>query len=448
MLLNYDKFQIVYSLFNKYLFTEAKSNMDQFREYVKYDQYLASSTLVDKLTTLITKYSYDDITNDTIKLQLISDGKSSAEADSIMEKVDEYRTYTMTQILPFRDSFHKVCAQSYINKLKNKFSNDPVAFLEGCKSENYIREFSGKLQGRTLDDIDIDSLIKQYDSGVLPSSIDFINECSPSKTGWMKSQVVLVVAAPGVGKSLFMENEAVKMLVEGHSIYYLAMGDLLESDIIVRMASIYKNVPISVVSSDIGTYYKIIKEDFGDRFRFDIVSSGFVSSKEFVDWSLNAMSDRDAFFIDYDSNFLQGNGGGSLYLDGGMTYDELTRLKVAGKFVMVASQPKAQFHNEELLPYSAVGESSRKMHIADVIITMGVNRSSSLRMGKMNLCKNRRGHTAVKSWIGTSDGRFFICSDLLYSRYLVKTNQYSVSYNELEREQSAIDLELLSYNLE
>lgn len=128
----------------------------------------------------------------------------------------------------------------------------------------------------------------------------------------------------------------------------------------------------------------------------------------------------------------------SMYDQGGAVYDQLTRLTREGKLVFVASQPKISYFREELLPQDAAGESSRKQHISDVILTIGRRWESSMKMGYFNIAKSRRGDNVIQPYIGTNEGLFYECSDILYAKYRSDTTtRFLYSYEELD----AMDIE-------
>lgn len=79
-------------------------------------------------------------------------------------------------------------------------------------------------------------------------------------------------------------------------------------------------------------------------------------------------------------------------------------------------------------------ESSRKQQICDTIITLGKNPNSKVRMGIMNLCKNRRGSLDSCKYIGTDEGQFYACSDMLYAKYRNYTTRTPMKMNILQME--------------
>jgi hypothetical protein len=140
------------------------------------------------------------------------------------------------------------------------------------------------------------------------------------------------------------------------------------------------------VESDIIGNFELYKDKFQDLLTLTVVPSATVTSRSYVDWIKQRIDEYDVLFIDYDSNFLQDENY-SMYERGGEIYDAMTELTRLGKLVFIASQPKQSYFSEEFLPYDAVGESSRKVHIADMIITIGRRWEAGMRMGVFNIAK-------------------------------------------------------------
>lgn len=207
---------------------------------------------------------------------------------------------------------------------------------------------------------------------------------------------------------------------------------LNELDMITRLTCMYSHLPQRQVETNIISLYNQYKEAFAGKLYMTVVPSGTVKVSEYTEWMLKLGDKFDILFIDYDSNFARDEAL-SMYDYGGALYDYLTRLTRAGKLVFVASQPKINYFGDELLPLSAAGESSRKQHISDVIITLGRLWKSKMKMGKINVAKNRRGDNAVQNYIGTSDGLFYPCSDVLYSKFEnLNTYQGLYTWKELQ----------------
>lgn len=432
MMLAYDKLSVIYSLFNQYLFPEAKSNLHHLERYFKNDAFALQNTLINRLIGLIRKYNYEDITDATFGLELMSDGKTADESQAIIAKIGQFRSYNKDQISIFRDKFKELCFGGYIQDLKYKYESDPVKFVEECQKFQYISNYSSKLQVKTFGQLNIDDLAEEYKSGGIKSSFDFINRNSPIGA-YIPGQIVQIVGAPGTGKSLFLQQEAVNMVKAGRKVHYMALGDLDELDVVIRMCAQYCGKSIREVSNNIKLYYDKCKDIFADRLQITVVPSGQITIEEYVDFARAALTDTEVLLIDYDSNFKHSNE--SMYLDGGAIYDSLTILtRELRKLVIIASQPQRSYFREEIIPADGSGESSRKYHISDMVITIGRNQNSKLRMGVFNLGKNRRGELDMQKWIACDDGTFFECTDLLYARYrsnqLIKTVSKESLYAE------------------
>ena len=59
--------------------------------------------------------------------------------------------------------------------------------------------------------------------------------------------------------------------------------------------------------------------------------------------------------------------------------------------MIVASQPKVTFFNQEVLTMDCASESSQKQHIVDTMISLGHNGKISAPIAIMYIAKNRNG---------------------------------------------------------
>ena len=430
-MLDFNKTTLLYGLFNEYVFPEAKMNIDYLEDYYRNDAFTSNNTLIGKLIWLIKSYKFKDITEATFISALQEDGKSEAETKEIITKIREYKNYTREQSVVFRDNLKRLCYKAFADKVKRQKGEDIVDYVEDFKKFQYKSNYSDTLTVKNFSELEINDLIDYYSADGYKSRYDFINN-SFTCGGYVPGQIVQVVAAPSVGKSLFLQGEAVNFIEQGKRVHYLTLGDLNELDMAIRMTCMMARQPKRVIESDILGFYDLYRNKFSNYLGLTVVPSGYVKVSEYVEWMIQMADSYDILMIDYDSNFAR-DPNLSMYDAGGDTYDMLTRLTRLGKLVFVASQPKISYFGEEKLPLDAAGESSRKQHISDMIITIGRRWDAGMRMGYFNIAKSRRGDNAEQPWIGTSEGLFYPCSDILYAKYRNNKSQRRLfTYTELE----------------
>ena len=98
----------------------------------------------------------------------------------------------------------------------------------------------------------------------------------------------------------------------------------------------------------------------------------------------------DQIIIDYDANIRPNSD--NMYDSGGIIYNYLREFGIKNKSVMlVASQPKITFYNQELLTLECASESSMKQHIIDTMLTIGRPGKIQAPIGLMYVAKNRNG---------------------------------------------------------
>lgn len=246
--------------------------------------------------------------------------------------------------------------------------------------------------------VTLDSEIPVYDLEVEDESHNFL----------LDSEVFV----HNCGKSLFCMGEALTMAMAGAKVHYIALGDLKPKDFVVRMGAVYSGASFADVQLNLQSIYKALNNAVGDRLGLTIVPSAKVSADQYIEYIKD--KDYDVLFIDYDSNFLS-SAADNLYSEYGKIYDRLTELSGIGKLVFIASQPTKPSWKYEEINMEDIGESARKVHSADVIITIGRVITSRNHLGIMKIAKNRRGEEGVaQPYIRLNNGRFIPLPDEVY----------------------------------
>lgn len=193
------------------------------------------------------------------------------------------------------------------------------------------------------------------------------------------------------GKSLFAMSESIEACKAGKKVFYLAAGDLVPSDFLIRMSAQVLHVPVSDVYLNPKHYIEETCKLLNHNFFFSCVPSQTVEASELVNYFMSRADEFDMFVVDYDTNIA--TGAESMYDAGGILYDELTKLSRHGngKLVFILSQPKITFYDNDYIPLQGLAESSRKQQILDMQITIGKAPKSAYSTGYIAVVKNRRG---------------------------------------------------------
>lgn len=426
---------LLFGLLNKFVFQEAKLNIADLKGYYKNDINLQQNTLIGRLIDFIESSQFENITDAALSSLLVNDGKIDDEITSILQMIKEFQSYSQEQAIVFSDTLKKFCYTYRLTKVKKQTGNDIVKFTEEVKKIEYKSVYSDVLQVEAFSKLDIDELIEMYSAEGYKSRYDFINNSSVGG-GYLPGQIVVVCACPGVGKSLFMQGEAVNFIEQGKRVHIICLGDLNRLDLIKRMTCMIAKKPKREVESNLKQYYGEYKHLFEELLYITTVPSGVVTAEEYSNWMLNMIDEFDILIVDYDSGFL-GQDESSMYDKYGNIFETFTRLTDKGKLLFVASQPSKSYHGKDIMPQEAVSESLRKIQIADVIITIGKSPNAVMPIGKIHLAKSRRGDPDVEliqPYIRTNEGLFFPCSKELYLKF--DDPQYSegkfFSWKELE----------------
>lgn len=139
---NIGNIELVYSLFNQYLFQEAKNNIDLVDLYYRTNPATLGNGLVSDLIDSIRKYPLESIDEPLFRSILVKQGKTSKESDEILKSIIKYKMYDNKAIDPARKYLRGICSSSIIKMAENKFQNDPEGFIKYLKNSDYKSDYS------------------------------------------------------------------------------------------------------------------------------------------------------------------------------------------------------------------------------------------------------------------------------------------------------------------
>lgn len=235
------------------------------------------------------------------------------------------------------------------------------------------------------------------DGKYIKSSFGLINENSTFK-GYRRGDLVQIVAPPGVGKSTLLCQEAAVLAHQGFKVGFAIIGDNEEDDIATKVCSYYSKMPVHEVIDDLESYITEYKQHI-QNINCIPYPAGTCSVREVLSdfTNIKKREGLDILIIDYDANLSQAHE--SMYESGGIIYKALKAYaQIEQCVVLVASQPKTNYWNSEIIPLEGANESSKKQHAVDMMITLNKN-SDCNKIGTLFLAKIRRGVTGVASKI-------------------------------------------------
>lgn len=410
----FSELNVIYALFNEYLFSEAKANIELYKSYLNRVGF-KEGTLEQILTGFVKDKPIHEINEHLIFNSL--DLSTPKEKELIYNRILKYKEVSPDDIGMYRSTYRSICEAELINQ-----SNEIADFrerLEFIRNNEYKSQFSTKIKITSFDSASEFEDDPANSSGI-KSTMKFINDSFPTND-YINGQLVVVCGRPGGGKSLFMMQESAYACHQNKRVHYLAAGDLRPSDFLVRMSSMINEVPLSDVYLDLPRYIETSKEYLGGRFHFSTVPAQAVTSSEYVNYMLSVIDDFDMFICDYDANL--NTGVDNMYQSGGELYDLLTTISAQNKLVLVGSQPKIGYWNDDRLPLTALNESSRKQAILDKVITIGKAPESGIHCGRIGNPKNRRGTPDLyEPYIRTSCGKLL---EIPHDKYQLLRNNPS-----------------------
>lgn len=337
------------------------------------------------------------------------------EVDRLMDECIEFVDQGKN-VKVFLGNFKTFYQSRFVSTLVQQHGTDVEKLISGIERMRDIN--LSPIPIDRLGKLDLDTVI-QEDMGDLepiPTSFKFLREATDAK-GYMRGSLAMICAPPGAGKSLFLANECVNFLKAGLKVYWLALGDMMRYDFISRLTSIASGEPFR---SDVATAYTRLRIQFEahkelfDNLRISVLPAGQVdiyTVKSFLETSVAQEDDIDVFILDYDANLLQ-RGDANSYKEGEVVYNAMSSIaRPEGRkyrLAMIASQPKIQYWDDQVLDKNTASDSSRKQAIVDLMITIGRDQSKQkIHAGTMKAAKVRRGTEGIQTdYVVEPCGRF------------------------------------------
>ena len=404
---NSNYFDLVLLMFNQYLFQDCKNHIQDLKALFKQNMATSGNKLIEDLLSGIETYTLDNIGMPFYDAVLSQGNLTPAEIADIKNRIIQYKMLTPEQIEPCRKQINNLLAKEYIDRANKMYQSqgDGVGFIDYIKNLNFKVTRVDSVTER-FDQFDINSIIAENADGGVPSKFDWINNTFQPECCYPKRGLMCVSMPPGTGKTLFCMQECLNMCLNGYKCHYLCMGDMNQSDFIVRMAAQYTGLPFYEIKKDIKRAYESLNAAIGQNLFVKITSAGELTVDEYIDDVKD--KDYDVLFIDYDSNFKSNVATDMMYLVYGDIYDKLSELSVKyNKLVFILAQPMKQSWSLSVIENDQIGESAKKIHVVDWCMTRAREPGNLNGLGTSKIVKSRRGEEQVVDYnIRLSNGRF------------------------------------------
>ena len=333
----------------------------------------------------------------------------------IIQEILKYKNYSKSQIAPAKDFIDDICADNILRKANNLYKDRPSKLVEYIKQTNFTVTGTDSMSTTMFGEVDINRLIAESDprNGVKTGFELLDNSFEPYRVV-EKGSIGIISAQPGAGKSLVMQSMALNIAAQGKKTHMLVLGDLGYLDIITRMCAMYSGRTFGEVRMDLNNIYNSLNRTIGGNLGITVMSANTLDVEEYVSYMLEH-KEYEVLFIDYDSNFKIEGADDSLYNAYGKIYGEITKLSKDNRLVFIASQSKVSSWNSPWgIGLADIGESSRKQHTADFVLTISKTPECINQLGMMRLVKNRRGALNESAYIRLDNGHFRLIPKALH----------------------------------
>lgn len=422
------------SFFHSRVFGEVKANIRYFYMYNR--EALEDNKSNKIILDIIDQNIITDVTEGFIRTKFQSEGFTDAEIEPIINDIIEFKVgessvdKVIDEVLK---SVRKSVSKVYLDQLLKEYRNDPMGFMEACKTFHYAGSINDKIKFERFSEMNIDEIAQKELKLLFQTGLSFIDR-SNALGGVVSGQLYQVVGGPGSGKSLLMEYLSVKSCEAENHTAYIALGDLDRGAFITRMYSLATNTPLmeAILQQDVAYDY-VSKGKIDKYFHLAVLPSKEVTIYEVIDAAREMIKKYGikVLFIDYDANLKQV--AGSMYEEGDITYAETSRLTLEdGLAVFFGSQPKINFWNDELLDMTSANESSRKQQHVAVMVTIGkVLNKDGTPAGKLAVVKDRVGKETEQKYLRCDSGRFVEVDGVTYATYRDAKIGRVLSYQEI-----------------
>ena len=387
-----NNFDLLLGCFSPYVFAQAKESIKDLKYYFDTNPSTSGNPLAAELLKAIRDYDLD-----SIGLPLFN---------------------SIEQMLPIKKYLPDIIASTWISRADQQYRNNPTEFINYIKNINLKSSDDIRLSSVNFNDLDINSILAEENGNIVKSKFDFINNSFPNG-GYPRASTIIVSAPPGVGKSLFLTEETLWMALNGTKVLYGIFGDIGMRDMLIRMCAIFSGFSFYETNKRLPELYKSLRDALRGNFEISVNPAGQISVEEFVEFGKN--SSAKVIVADYDSNLTVEGKTDSMYDLYGSMYMKFSELVAEpyNKLLFVASQPKIVAWGNPVIGLTDIGESSRKQHAADMIITKGKEVTSPNHLSIINIPKNRRGEVDLQAYsIRLSNGRTKIVPKAVYKELL------------------------------
>ncbi len=340
--------------------------------------------------------------------------------------------------------FQRFYNRKVTTKLIQDFQHDPERLVDEIEKLQRLKFATLPLD--ILGELDVDKVIEEDLGNIryIPSSFPCVRESCAPFDGYSTGQVIMVCAAPGNGKTLFMGHEIVSMMKanlniekeeEKFKVYWISLGDMNRLDFIIRLTAIYLEKSFNLIKLSPKLYFNEEVREALKYVKISVVPAAYIDIygvRTFIENTVVTPDfDPQIIVIDYDANLLSNRE--MMYHASEEIYNVASTISrpfnKAGRLVFVASQPKIEYWNQCPMPKEAAAESSRKQAIIDFMITIArdPNAAKGTRVGKMLIAKNRRGADGCIGLYRMQDGLFYDIDENVYATSLESSSASSGS---------------------
>ena len=412
-----ENIELAYALTNQYLFQEAKNNITDLSYYFSVNPSCSGNALIEGIVNAIRDYDLAAMDLPLFQSIIAKSGKTEAEASKILNDIRRWKSYTKDQIEPARKYLQDVVASVVIQKANRMYQDHPSDYLKYLKNISFKTTDYETFSPKSFSEFDINSIMAESNDSIVKTPFDWLNQSFAPFDGVPKSQMVLVCAPPGVGKSLISMQLAGYMAATGHKVLYIALGDLNQKDFLTRIGAIMLDMTFADAHRNLGTVYNALRQMMGDNLDISISPAGVVSAEDIVEYVENSDKKYDVIFCDYDSNLKGATDGDSMYQSYGKIYETLNKLVLNGQLLFICAQPKISAWDKQVIDLQDIAESSRKQHSCDCILGIGREINSPNHLHTIKISKSRRGEVGAKIYtIRLDNGRFIEIPRGLYDQ--------------------------------
>jgi hypothetical protein len=193
-----DNLGVLFSLFNQYIFQDAKNNIQNIKYYYQTNPSTNGNPLVSEMISAIESYDLVAIDQPLFESILARCNKTPQEKQQILSEIIKWKSYNKEQIAPAKKYVDDIVCASIIQQAGRLYNQSPAEYIKYLKNVNIPTGNLDVFSSTGFNDIDINTIVAEASRGKISTNINWLNQAFGGD-GINRAELGIITAPPGVG---------------------------------------------------------------------------------------------------------------------------------------------------------------------------------------------------------------------------------------------------------